>query len=248
MNLAIFDIDGTLTRTKDVDEQCYARAVCEVAGISGMREDTAHYRHSTDAGIVEEVYEAHVGRPPTADEIARIQTRLVARFEEAAAARPDDFAAVPGAEAAFSQLKADPDWAVAVATGCWRCSALFKLTHVGFDLDGVPVACSDEDHQAREAVLRKAVADACAQQGVDRFARVVYIGDAPWDVRAARTLRIAFLGIASAPARASALRAAGATHILPDYTDLMAFRSALENCSAPLEPQRARRTQREEEG
>jgi hypothetical protein len=34
MHLVVFDIDGTLTRTDDIDDVCYAAAVAEVLSIT----------------------------------------------------------------------------------------------------------------------------------------------------------------------------------------------------------------------
>ncbi len=39
MNLAIFDIDGTLTRTLSVDAECYIRAFADEFGLSGFNAD-----------------------------------------------------------------------------------------------------------------------------------------------------------------------------------------------------------------
>jgi beta-phosphoglucomutase-like phosphatase (HAD superfamily) len=39
MNLAIFDIDGTLTNTNNVDEDCFVKALAEAHSLMTTRDD-----------------------------------------------------------------------------------------------------------------------------------------------------------------------------------------------------------------
>ncbi len=72
MKLAVFDIDGTLARTRLIDETCYARAFMREFGFDGIEGSTAAYQHSTDSGIAIEIFHARLGRDPEADELARV--------------------------------------------------------------------------------------------------------------------------------------------------------------------------------
>ena len=63
MRLVIFDIDGTLTQTTKADEECFVRSLAEVCGFGEVDTDWSHYKHATDSGILQEIYEAHAGRP-----------------------------------------------------------------------------------------------------------------------------------------------------------------------------------------
>ena len=65
-----------------------------------------------------------------------------------------------------------------------------------------------------------------------RFDRVVSIGDGVWDVRTAIELDVPFVGIGTG-SRADQLRLAGAGIVLPDYSDLDAFMTALETRVIP---------------
>ena len=51
MRLAVFDLDGTLTRTTGVDDECFVRAMSEELGVGGFCTDWAEYPHSTDQGL-----------------------------------------------------------------------------------------------------------------------------------------------------------------------------------------------------
>jgi phosphoglycolate phosphatase-like HAD superfamily hydrolase len=53
MMLVIFDIDGTLTRTYDLDGAPYARAFVETFGQPLPSREWTTYRHVTDRGIAE---------------------------------------------------------------------------------------------------------------------------------------------------------------------------------------------------
>ena len=52
-----------------------------------------------------------------------------------------------------------------------------------------------------------------------RNAPAVYVGDGVWDARAARALKIGFVGV-RVDGREERLRAAGAERIVRDYTDI----------------------------
>src|SRR5262245_11540744 len=63
MHLVMFDIDGTLTETMRVDGECFVRSFMDVFGFSDIDTDWSHYRHTTDSGILHDVYASLTGRP-----------------------------------------------------------------------------------------------------------------------------------------------------------------------------------------
>jgi phosphoglycolate phosphatase-like HAD superfamily hydrolase len=65
-----------------------------------------------------------------------------------------------------------------------------------------------------------------AHRGVPGFQSIVYVGDAAWDVKAARRLGWHFVGIGSGE-RAECLRQEGARWVIPDYRDHGAFFDAI---------------------
>ena len=94
---------------------------------------------------------------------------------------------------------------------------------------GVPMATS-EDGPARTSIVSAARVRAERLHGVERFDRIVCIGDGLWDVRAARDLGLPFVG-AGRGDRASRLRADGVGVILEDYADIGATVTALETAT-----------------
>ena len=81
MQLAIFDIDGTLTDTNAADNACFLQAFEESLGIRNIDTDWTSYRYSTDSGIVSEILGRHRRRADQEDvEVPR--TRFVELLEE----------------------------------------------------------------------------------------------------------------------------------------------------------------------
>src|SRR5262249_52198825 len=64
MNLAIFDIDGTLTESVAVDERCFVQAFREVLAIGRINTNWLDYPFQTDSGLALEICRRHLGREP----------------------------------------------------------------------------------------------------------------------------------------------------------------------------------------
>lgn len=69
MNLIVFDIDGTLTQTNNVDSLCFTKAIKDTLQITELNTDWASYQYSTDSGLLTEIYENFLQRPPSIEEI-----------------------------------------------------------------------------------------------------------------------------------------------------------------------------------
>src|SRR5687768_7051363 len=69
MQLVLFDIDGTLTRTEDVDTRCYLCALGEALGTTDIDTDWAKYRDVTDSGIASALWEARHGALPSSRQL-----------------------------------------------------------------------------------------------------------------------------------------------------------------------------------
>ncbi len=231
MQLAIFDLDGTLTRTTHVDEVCFLRALHEEFRIAIVDNDWSTYTHSTDSGITAEIFQRHCGRAPTLDEVGRYQRQFIALLAESFRNAPDSCVEIPGANAALQRLRAHPSWRIALATGSWQASATLKMHTAGLALGDVPAAFAD-DSPDRGDIIALARKRALAQYREARFSRTVYIGDAPWDVRTARRLGLPFLGVGGGRT-ALRLRQEGADGMIQDFSDFDRVMEALENAVTP---------------
>ncbi len=221
--LVLFDVDGTLTGSFDLDSATYLDALRETFGFDGVSDDWSSYRHVTDAGILAEVCEMKWGRAPDAGEAVRFEdcylSLLKARLEAVGGLKE-----IAGAGEILRLVGAKERYRIAYATGAWKRAALCKLESAGLPTF-VPAEFSD-DALSREEICTLAQRLAAQRYG-ETFARVVSVGDGVWDVRTASRLGYGFVGIAR-DAGAVKLRDAGAVEVLPDFRDPGAFFDAVE--------------------
>jgi phosphoglycolate phosphatase-like HAD superfamily hydrolase len=225
MKLVLFDIDGTLTLTNEVDNRCYVCALGEALGTAEIDTDWTKYRDVTDSGIASALLAARYGAPPSSEQLNAVRQRFVALLEQAFAHDRGACRAVPGAAGILAALAERAGFAVGLATGGWLESAQLKLRRAGLGEREYPMA-SASDACAREAIMALAAARVAARWGVPNFRSIAYVGDAVWDVHAARRLGWHFVGIGSGE-RAERLRREGARCVIADYCDQGMFFDAI---------------------
>jgi phosphoglycolate phosphatase-like HAD superfamily hydrolase len=221
MNLAIFDVDGTLLSTAGVDKHCFLDALEVTLGIAGIDPVWSHYTNVSDPGLAAEVCVRQLGRAMRPDEQRRLQERYLEQLFSAHTRDPAQFRETPGASTALRELTLHPDWALAIATGGWRQVAVAKLRLAGLAVEGLPAAYG-EDGPERVAILRTAIERARHHYGVERFDKVVSIGDAEWDARAAAECGMAFVMVAAACDRAEVCRPDALMNATVPTTDVRA--------------------------
>jgi len=221
MHLVIFDIDGTLTQTMNADAECFVRSLADVCGFTNVDTDWTRYKHATDSGIFQEIYEARAGRSPSPIEISRFREHFVGLLSQALLDAP--FASVTGASQLLSRLSGRADYRVALATGAWRDSARLKMTSAGLCYDDYPAASSDDAFD-RESIIRLSMRRATERYG--GFSDYVYVGDGVWDARACRSVGVPFIGVAT-DGRAARLGAEGAVCVFPNFSHTDLFLSKL---------------------
>ena len=214
MTTYLFDIDGTLARSNDLDERLFARAIEEVLGVTGISTDWASYHETTDEAITRELIQRHRGADDE-DQLVRVtQERFIEMVRADLADLQRSIAPVPGVPRVLDRLAAREGAAVAMATGGWPESARLKLDTIGVDYQAHHLStCADHPH--RYAII---------QHALDRLGRdregAVYFGDGIWDARASKRLGIGFVGVAAEPGKRERLEAEGVTIILEDFGDL----------------------------
>jgi phosphoglycolate phosphatase-like HAD superfamily hydrolase len=228
MYLVMFDIDGTLTETMNVDEECFVRSFKDVFGFADIDTDWSHYPCTTDSGIFHEIYTSRRGRWPTALDVSRFRKHFIGLL--AAASSQSPFAPVAGADRLLSQLAQGSSYRVSLATGGWRDSARLKMATAGMCFDDYPAASAD-DALDSESIMRLSRQRAAERYG-ESFACTVYVGDGVWDARACRSVGIPFIGIGTG-SRGTRLSAEGAVCVFPDFSDADIFlRSVYEITNA----------------
>ena len=89
----------------------------------------------------------------------------------------------------INKLLAAEDYEVGFATGGWRHTAKMKLQYAGFNLKHTVLTSSD-DGDERVVIMQK-----CLFALGNCFQRIVYVGDAEWDMQATKTLGWHFIGV-----------------------------------------------------
>jgi phosphoglycolate phosphatase-like HAD superfamily hydrolase len=205
--LAIFDNDGTICDTQEVEGRCYEQAIQRVLGRSLSTLDWTAYDEPTSSAIVRELL---AGDSEANTKERAIEREFVRLLEQERPRFPGDFIPLPGVVEFITRLKEEAICSVAIATGCFEASARFKLKCCGVALDDFPHATSSDTPRRREII------PLAARRAGFPMSAVVYFGDAPWDARVTRILGIPMIGIGR---RIERLKELGVRHTFRDYSD-----------------------------
>ena len=186
MIATIFDIDGTLVESFGFDDACYISAIREVLGEVYIHNDWSKYKNVTDTGSLRQIMEEN--KIQEKGQIEEVRTKfgesIRQYLQNGGKCRPKK-----GAIHLINKLLAAEDYKVGFATGGWRHTAKMKLRHAGFNLKNTILTSSD-DGDERVVIMKK-----CLLQLGHCFQRVVYIGDAEWDMQATQELGWHFIGV-----------------------------------------------------
>jgi phosphoglycolate phosphatase-like HAD superfamily hydrolase len=186
--LVVFDVDGTLVGGQAADYGAFDAALRSVAAFRPGPDFWAGLEEVTAASIQRHALEAH----PASDHPRlgrQLQAAYLAHLQQAHADNPAAFPATPGAAPLLAALRALPGVDVAIATGDWSDTIRFKLSCAGIDVEGLPLV-SSSDRFARSEIIAEAV-----RRSGRHLGEALYVGDGPWDLKAARQLGIPFVGV-----------------------------------------------------
>ncbi|GJM36367.1 MAG: hypothetical protein DHS20C18_53680 [Saprospiraceae bacterium] len=227
--LVIFDIDGTLVYSNRVDSQCFADAYQTIYRRKFPSIDWQRYPHVTDTTIFDAVIHEHFQRPSDPEEVRLFQDAFVRLILEKRDTEPEAFQEVPGARQAVLNLLEHPGYEVGIATGGWERPARVKLTHVAIPHEQINFRGADGLIR-REDIIQHVIDRSV--NGGSRFRKIVYIGDAIWDVQTTRNMQLDFIGIRR-EGDAAVLQEAGADQVLVDYGDFEGFCRAVAVARPP---------------
>ncbi len=227
--LVIFDIDGTLLNSNRIDSRCFAETYVSIYNTALPSIDWREYPHVTDHTIFTTVFEKQFGRKPGEEEVGRFKDAFVVLMRQKRQLQPVAFEPVPGARAVIPYLRSKQQYEVGIATGSWEAPAQVKLAHVG--IDPAPLYDSYADGQpTREAIVQAAIDK--AKQSTGNIGRVVYVGDAIWDVETTRNMSLPFIGL-RLKGDFSVLTDQGVRHVLKDYENLDLFEEYVQTAPPP---------------
>ena len=186
MIATIFDIDGTLVDSFGFDDACYISAIREVLGEVYIHNDWSKYKNVTDTGSLRQIMEEN--KIQEKEQIKEVRTKfgelIRQHLQEGGECRPKE-----GAIHLINKLIAADGYEVGFATGGWRHTAKMKLQHAGFNLRNTILTSSD-DGDERVTIMEK-----CLLTLGNNFDRIVYTGDAEWDMQATEKLGWHFIGV-----------------------------------------------------
>jgi phosphoglycolate phosphatase-like HAD superfamily hydrolase len=229
--LVLFDVDGTLVYSIGKrDSRCFAHTYEHIYGKAFPSIDWKRYPHVNDTTIFKTVIAEHFDRDISDGEIPTFLEHYTQALLTLRAETPHYFLEIPGAASAIKRLLDHPEYAVAVATGGWQRPAVIKLAHIGVATENLLI-CGADDKVSREDIIEAALA--ASSEAGQVYEKIVYIGDAIWDVQTTRRMGMDFLGI-SFSTEQNILQQAGAVHVLDDFSDFDLFIKTLALAEPPL--------------
>jgi len=193
MKLIIFDIDGTLTDTKEVEGRCFIKAFEQTFGMNLQDQDWSTFQNVTDWGITEEAILENFKRLPSSKEYEEMITNFIVELEAERNKDENQFKEIPGAKAFFQSIQSNPFYQIGIATGAWEKSAIFKLDAIGIKPKGIAFANSN-DYKSREEITKYSIRQA-KHQSKEEIQEIIYFGDGEWDFKTCKNLGIRFIGI-----------------------------------------------------
>jgi phosphoglycolate phosphatase-like HAD superfamily hydrolase len=229
MELIIFDVDGTLVYSDKRDSRVFAQTYESVYQKPFPSIDWRQFPHVTDNIIFGTVIRQHFQRTPSTEETADFQSIYMDALRRARQKQPEHFREVPGARQAITQLQ-QTDRLIGIGTGGWKTPAHIKLSHVGITVEDRLFSGGDNKPN-REAILEETIVAAEDLNG-GPLSRIVYLGDAEWDVATTRNLQIDFVGVRHL-GDLDTLHTIGAETVIQDYTCYATFEAALQAARPP---------------
>jgi phosphoglycolate phosphatase len=210
-HILLFDIDGTLVSTGGAGAVAWRQAFEDLYGIP------ADIGQFTDAGMTDpdvgaKTFEAVIGRPPTAHELALVIQRRLEHLPEAVA-ESEGYRVLPGVPERLQQLSR-AGHLLGLITGNGDGAAHIKLARAGlnrwFTFGAYASAGVDRPGIVRRAIER---GEAMLGQDVPNM-EIFVIGDTPLDISAAHAEGCTAIAVATGHYDAEALKEAGADHVL----------------------------------
>lgn len=188
MNLIVFDIDDTLTKSEYQHQLAYVSAMRDL-GILNINQNWSEYKHHTDSYILKKNYENNFLIPFEMKLVVPIEIRMTAIMLTL-----EPVEAIRGAQHFVDYVRHEKNYAVAFATGSLLQPALLKLQQAGIWHEKELIAASNHFYQ-REAIVADAIERAKQYYDVVAFENIISIGDGLWDWRTAQNLNVHFIGV-----------------------------------------------------
>ncbi|PJF22045.1 MAG: hypothetical protein CUN56_07975 [Phototrophicales bacterium] len=219
MRLILFDIDGTLLKTKGAGRLSTRDAMIEVFGTASTVE-THHFGGKTDWYTLTTLLAEH---GYTQHQIGERMPEFVAAMGKHMAHHIKDYPSspLPGAMQAVTRLRQMPDVILGLVTGNAPTSARIKLEDAGFMWEWFKIGAFGSESIDRNDLPRLALERAKAYTQARISPRqCVVIGDTVMDIEAARANDMRVIAVRTGFEDQQALAAAQPDYLLDDLTQL----------------------------
>jgi beta-phosphoglucomutase-like phosphatase (HAD superfamily) len=203
----LFDIDGTLIRSGGASDRAWHAAFEELHGVE-VDVPAVTGKGVPDPEVGRKVFEATIGREPTAEEMARLMAKRLEHLPEEVESSKK-YEVMPGVEELLDKL-IDDGKLLGLTTGNVEAAAHIKLARANlnrfFSFGGYGSDSPDRTELTRKALERGGTV---AGEPLDPAA-CFSVGDTPRDVEAGHGAGIRVVGVATGEYSTSQLLEAGA--------------------------------------
>jgi phosphoglycolate phosphatase-like HAD superfamily hydrolase len=216
MKLIIFDIDGTLCDSDNIDDICFIQSFKDVLGVDIEDTNWDNYENITDSGITFQLFKEIYNRNPDEDEIRSLKARYEHLLWRSYKENPGSFREIDGSIKTFREINSMEDWSVGIGAGGWGAAARMKLRILKLDSLNIPFGCSDF-HFSKVDIIKSLIDEIGLKDKLKSFEKIIYVGDREYDFKSAKLLKIGFIGIDFR--RNGFLDKSGADKVAANYAD-----------------------------
>jgi phosphoglycolate phosphatase-like HAD superfamily hydrolase len=188
VNLIVFDIDDTLTKSEDQHQLAYVNAMKDF-GITDINQNWKDYKHHTDSYILKQNYEHNFSKKFEFSFIEAFENRMTDLLLSL-----KTVSEIKGAKSMIESFSNNTNYALAFATGSLIKPALIKLKQSEIKHNPLLVVGSNGIYE-REGIVEQAIERAKDIYKVNTFKNIISVGDGLWDLKTARNLGLHFIGI-----------------------------------------------------
>lgn len=215
VHLLLFDVDGTLIHTGGAGIRAFQRTFRELFRVT-MATDGIRFHGRTDREILEDIFVAGFGRPPTPEQVEAICRRYLGYLHDEVPQSPG-YRIMPGLPHLLEVLAARGEVRLGLATGNLEGAARIKLSRADlnryFSFGGF-----GSDAKDRTALIRKAIDRGKSLVGGSHEIRVIVIGDTDLDIACGRAAGAMTVAVATGGDSWETLRQASPDHLLKDLS------------------------------
>jgi phosphoglycolate phosphatase-like HAD superfamily hydrolase len=188
MNLIIFDIDDTLTKSEFQHQLAFVNSMKEM-GITRVNQNWKEYKHHTDSYILKVNYENNFTQKFDVSLLKAFETRMHEIMQTLEPVKE-----IKGAQKFINFLRTEKKYAITFATGSLLKPAMLKLEQSKLWYDEKLVASSNQFYE-REQIVTNSIEKAKQYYNVSEFDHIISIGDGIWDMKTAQNLDLKFIGV-----------------------------------------------------